>query len=101
MAISTETTRMLLPKPVNGTGDISAVITQFELSSNLQNLLAPRKDADFSPELNVDINQLYLKKRHQIFPLMLRAVAIEFYHSVDDDTKNDYKNLRVAFEKNF
>ena len=92
---------MLLPEPFNGTGDISAYITQFELLSNLQSWLAPRKDADGNPELDGDGNQLYTDKRHQIFPLRLRAGAIEFYHSLDDETKNDYKSLRNAFEKQY
>ena len=91
---------MLLPEPLNGTGDISAYITQFELS-NLQSWLAPRKDADCNPQLDGDDNQLYIDKRHQIFPLRLTAGAIEFYHSLDDKTKNDYKSLRSAFEKQY
>ena len=101
MATSTDSARMLLPEPFNGTGDISAYITQFELLSNLQSWLAPRKDADGNPELDGDGNQLYTDKRHQIFPLRLRAGAIEFYHSLDDETKNDYKSLRNAFEKQY
>ena len=110
MAASTDTARMLLPepingtgditayitpvngtaKPVNGTGDILAEITQFELSSNLQNWMAPRKDADCSPELNVDINQLYPEKKD-----------IRFFHLLDDVTKNDYKSLQNALEKHY
>ena len=77
---------MLLPEPFNGTGDISAYITQFELLRNLKSWLAPRKDADGNIQLDGDGNQLYTNKRHQIFPLRLRAAAIEFYHSLDDET---------------
>ena len=102
MATSTDTALMFLPEPFNGTGDISAYITQFELLSNLQSWVAPPcKDADGNPQLDGDGNQLYTDKRHQIFPLRLRAGAIEFYHSLDDETKNDYKSLRNAFEKQY
>ena len=92
---------MLLLEPFNDVGDISVYITQFELLSNLQSWLAPRKDADGNPELDGDGNQLYTDKRHPIFPLRLRAGAIEFYHLLDDKTKNDYKSLRNAFEKQY
>ena len=101
MATSTDTARKLLPEPFNGTGDILAYISQFELLSNLQSWCAPRKDADGNPELDGDGNQLYTDKRHQIFPLRLRAGAIEFYHSLGDETKKDYKSLRNAFEKQY
>ena len=73
-------------------GDISAYITQFELS-NLQSWLSTRKDADGNTELDGDGNQLYTDKKHQIVPLRLRTCAIEFYHRLGDETKNDYKSF--------
>ena len=48
-----------------------------------------------------DGNQQNTDKRHQIFPLRLRAGAIEFYHSLEDGTQNDYHNFRCAFEKQY
>ena len=63
-------------------------VTQFKLLGILQIWLAPCKDADGNPELNGDGNQLHTNKSHQISLLRLRAGAIEFYHSLDDDTKN-------------
>ena len=73
MAASTDTARMLLSEPINGTGDITAYITQFELSTNLQYWMAPRKDADCSPELNGDINQLYIEKKTSDFSTYLKS----------------------------
>ena len=67
----------------------------------MQSFLAPRKDADGNPELDGDDNQLYSDKRRQSFPLRLRAGAIEFYLLLNYDNRNNYKNLRKAFRKQY
>ena len=51
--------------------------------------------------MEADGNQLYTDKRHQIFTLRLRTGAIEFYDSLDEDTKNCSKRLRNAFAKQY
>ena len=101
MAANPTSAKMLLPEPFNGTGDITAYITQFELLSDLQKWLAPVLNAEGVHQTNNAGVHLYTDTRHQIFPLRLRAGAIEFYHSLEDDIKNDYKKLRVAFQKQY
>ena len=64
---------MFMLEPITGTGDISAYITHFEILSNLMNWLASRKDADGKPQLDCDVNLLYIERRHQIFPLKIRT----------------------------
>ena len=91
--------RMFLPPPFKSTGDISAYITQFGFLCNLQNWLGHRKIAKDSPESDDVGIQRYTDKSQQIWSIELRARAIEYHHSMDDDTRNNWKRLRNAFEK--
>ena len=93
--------KLLLPEPFNGTSDIQAYITQFELLSSLQNWLKKAFNSDGTPQHDSAGQQVYIDKRHTIFPLRLRGSAIEFYQSLDDATKNDYSELKKQFLRQY
>ena len=101
MTDSTETTKFLLPEPFNGTGDITAYITQFELLSSLQSWLKPILNSQGQPTQDANGNTRCTDKRHQIFPLRLRSGVIEVYHSLSDEVKADYAKLKKAFEEQY
>ena len=96
-----EVSKLLLPEPFTGTGDITAYITQFELLSTLQNWLKPLSDSSGNQRRDTSGNLLFSDKRHTIFPLRLRNSAIEFYQSLDTATKGDYDKLKAAFENQY
>ena len=94
--------KLLLPEPFNGSGDIQAYVTQFELLSSLQNWCKKAYESDgTTPRTDASGNQIYIDKRHQVFPLRLRGSAIEFYQSLDDATKADYKELKKQFLRQY
>ena len=96
-----EVSKLLLPEPFTGTGDITAYITQFELLSTLQNWLKPLNDSSGNQRRDTSGNLLFSDKRHTIFPLRLQTSAIEFYQSLDTATKGDYNKLKAAFENQY
>ena len=96
-----EVSKLLLPEPFTGTGDITAYITQFELLSTLQKWLKPLNDSGGNQRRDTSGYLLFSDKRHTIFPLRLRNSAIEFYQSLDTATKGDYDKLKAAFENQY
>ena len=92
MAGTTSVGRMLLPEPFDGTDDVTMYITQFELLSTLQNW--NRNTGDATAPVWVD-------DRPHYFALRLQKGAIEFYQSLPDGTKNNYANLKKAFEDHY
>ena len=94
--------KLLLPEPFNGNGDIQAYVTQFELLSSLQYWCKKAYESDgTTPRTDASGNQIYIDKRHQVFPLRLRGSAIEFYQSLDAATKGDYKELKKQFLRQY
>ena len=93
--------KFLLPEPFDGTGDIGAYITQFGLLSSLQNWLKPILNDQGNQRKDGQGRDLYTDKRHQIFPLRLRGNAIEFYHSLSDQTKASYDDLVTEFTRQY
>lgn len=98
---TTNAHKFLLPEPFDGTGDIQAYVTQFELLSSLQNWLAKAKNTDGTDRVDGSGNPIYIDQRHQIFPLRLRGSAIEFFRSLDPAVQGDYKQLRKEFLRQY
>ena len=101
MTASTDSLKFLLPEPFDGTGDIGACITQFGLLSSLQSWVKPILDDQGNQRKDAQGRDLFTDKRHQIFPLRLRGSAIEFYHSLSDQTKSSYDALIAEFERQY
>ena len=57
----------LLPEPFNGSGDISAYVTQFDLLSSLQSWFTPLSDAEGRPRTNAAGERLHNGRRPKIF----------------------------------
>ena len=65
---------LLLPEPFNGTSDIQAYITQFQLLSSLQICLKKAFNTDGTPQVDCGGQQDYNDKRHRFFLCDYEAV---------------------------